>query len=303
LPIAIYGFDRHKRDIYQWIRGMALVAFGFTIIAGPYLLLNSVVAGSVWPNTFYAKQAEYAILRETSLITRFLEQFAQPLIGIGIVLLPGLLIAHLGKGKRSSFSLFAPILWVFAYLGSFALRLPVTYQHGRYAIPTIPVLSVIGIDGLLRWANFNSAEFIKRFISRTWLILSLAILTAFWIVGAKAYADDVAIIETEMVESAKWIAENTEVDALIAAHDIGALGYYGHREILDLAGLVSPEVIPFIRDEELLADYIQEQRANYLMTFPDWYPKLSSIGESVYQSQSQFSPEAGGENMEIFRWP
>jgi hypothetical protein len=303
LPIAIYGFERYKREINQLIRGMVLVAFGFILLAVPYLLLNSVVAGSFWPNTFFAKQAEYAVLRDTSLVLRFLEQFAQPLIGIGIVLAPGILIALWRKREEVSLSRFAPIIWVIAYLGSFALRLPVTYQHGRYAMPTIPIFMVMGVEGLLRWTDFNSAEFIRRFISRTWLVLSISILIAFWVIGANAYAEDVAIIETEMVEPAKWIAENTSQDALIAAHDIGALGFFGHREILDLAGLISPEVIPFIRDESQLANYIEDQGAKYLMTFPDWYPELSSIGESVYRSQSQFSPGAGGENMEIYLWP
>ncbi len=305
IPIAMYGFDRHGRDLRKWSRGMAMFGIGLILLVLPYLLLNSVVAGSFWPNTFYAKQAEYAIQRETFIILRFAQQLRQPLIGVGIVLLPGILIAHLGNGSKFKVSRFGPLLWVIAYLGIYALRLPVTYQHGRYAIPIIPILLVLGIEGFLKWAELRSPVFRKRFFSRAWLILSVAILITFWVLGAKAYATDVAIIETEMVEPSKWIAKNTNEDALIAAHDIGALGYYGQREILDLAGLISPEVIPFIRDEKQLADYIEEMGANYFMTFPgpDWYPHLITIGESIYQSNGQFSPAAGGENMEIFRWP
>ena len=303
LPIALYGFDRHGRDIRKWIRGMALVAIGFTLIALPYLLLNSVVAGSFWPTTFYAKQAEYAILRETSIILRFAEQLVQPLIGIGIVLLPGIPIAILSDRRGTTLTRVAPFIWVIAYLGTYAFRLPVTYQHGRYAIPIIPVLLELGIEGLLAWVDLDSSEFIRRFVSRSWLLLSLATLITFWFSGGNAYAKDVAIIETEIVESAKWIANNTEEDSLIAAHDIGALGFFGQREILDLAGLISPEVIPFIRDEDQLADFIDYRGADYLMTFPSWYPNLSLIGESVFQSHGQFGPVIGGENMEIFRWP
>jgi hypothetical protein len=304
LPVALYTFDRYERDVSKWLRGLALVALGFLILSIPYLLLNYSVAGSVWPNTFFAKQAEYAIEREASLIIRFLEQLVQPLfIGIGIALLPGILIVHLRKGRKFSISHFGPLLWVIAYLGTYALRLPVTYQHGRYAIPTIPVLIVLGIEGFIRWADTGSSDFAKRFLSRTWLLVSLGVLIAFWVVGARAYAQDVAIIETEMVAPSTWIAANTEPDAVIAAHDIGALGYFGQRNILDLAGLVSPEVVPFIRDEEQLSAYITERGADYLMTFPGWYPRLSLIGEPLYQSDGQYSPQAGGENMEILRWP
>jgi len=39
----------------------------------------------------------------------------------------------------------------------------------------------------------------------------------------------------------EWLRDNTPPDAVIAALDIGALGYASERRILDLAGLVSPD--------------------------------------------------------------
>jgi hypothetical protein len=128
------------------------------------------------------------------------------------------------------------------------------------------------------------------------------LLLGFWAIGANAYARSVAIIETEMVDSARWIAQNTPPGALIAAHDIGALGYFGQRRLLDLAGLVSPEVIPFIRDERRLAVFLDQQHADYLMTFPDWYPELVKRLVEVYKSQGIISPQQGGENMRVYRW-
>ncbi len=55
-------------------------------------------------------------------------------------------------------------------------------------------------------------------------------------------------------QTSLWVHAHTDSADLIAAHDIGALGYFGGRPILDLAGLVNPEVIPFIRDQEKLPD-------------------------------------------------
>ena len=45
-------------------RAMALVAFGlaFAIVVVPYLVLNYQTSGTLLPNTFYAKGAEYAAL-------------------------------------------------------------------------------------------------------------------------------------------------------------------------------------------------------------------------------------------------
>ena len=91
---------------------------------------------------------------------------------------------------------------------------------------------------------------------------------------------DVAIIETEMVNTAKWISENTTEDAKIAAHDIGALGFFGNRAIIDLAGLISPEVIPFMDDEHQLAEFLIFENPDYLIRITSYnvcYTKLLRV--------------------------
>jgi ABC-type Zn2+ transport system substrate-binding protein/surface adhesin len=123
----------------------------------------------------------------------------------------------------------------------------------------------------------------------------------FWLIGAYTYAQDVALIESEMVETAKWVAANVPQDDVIAAHDIGALGYYDSHALIDLAGLVSPEVLPFIRDEEKLAEFLDEQGASYLIAFPDFYPLLSKQAEPVFITDG-IGPDLGGKNMTVFHW-
>lgn len=124
----------------------------------------------------------------------------------------------------------------------------------------------------------------------------------FWLIGAKAYALDVAIIESEMVDTARWVQQNTSHDAVIAAHDIGALGYFAQRPLVDLAGLVSPEVIPFVRDETAIQAYLDQSHVEYLVTFPAWYPSLVRQAPVLYVSAGEFSPRLDGENMTVFLW-
>jgi hypothetical protein len=124
---------------------------------------------------------------------------------------------------------------------------------------------------------------------------------AFFVLGARAYTRDVAFINTEMVATAEWVRDNTAPDAKVAAHDIGALGYFSERYIFDMAGLVSPRVIPYLRNEPRLADELYAWGADYLVTFPGWYPLLSSQAELVHQT-SGAGPEQGGENMAVYRW-
>jgi hypothetical protein len=268
----------------------------------PYLLFNRVLAGEWWPNTFFAKQAEYAVIRQIPLWKRYLSQVSLPLIGVGVVLLPGFIYFLMISIRRRSWGNLAGGIWMLGYLFIYALRLPVTYQHGRYVIPAMPIYFLWSLAGLVTWVLPLSKTRWKRVFGSSWILSAAIVLLFFWFLGARAYAQDVAIIESEMVDTAHWIAEHTPTEALVAAHDIGALGYFGRRRLIDLAGLVSPEVIPFIRDEQRLESYLNEQEALYLVTFPDWYPYLVTKGRLEYRSMGSFSLEQGGENMSVYEW-
>jgi hypothetical protein len=275
---------------------------GMALLVGPYLIFNRVLSGEWWPTTFYAKQTEYAVMREVPLLRRIIDQYGVPLVGVLALLLPGIVLGVVGDVRRRDWSRLAPLLWAGAHLGAYAWRLPLTYQHGRYAMPTIPTLLVLGLTGVLGWIEPGAKDLLKRVSSRAWLLSIVALTAGFWYMGARAYGQDVAIIESEMVSSSRWIAENTEADALIAAHDIGALGYFGMRDVLDLAGLVDPEVIPYIRDEAALEELLDSRHADYLMTFPNWYPELITRGEQLYSTEGSYSPAAGMENMAVYSW-
>ena len=280
--------------------GMYIAVLIFT--AGPYFIFNHFAAGDFWPNTFYAKQAEYEILRQAGILSRYFNLAWQALVGIGFVLLPGLFIESLDIFREKDWERAGIILWAVGYIGLYAWRLPVIYQHGRYIMPALPALYILGLAGLARWLELRSARKWKRVISAAWGLSAAMILVVFWGLGARAYALDVGVIETEMVHVARWVNENTPPEAVIGAHDIGGLGYFGEREIIDLAGLISPVVIPFIRDQSQLASYLDEMGADYLVTFPSWYPELVQDLPLIYQSGGEFSALFGMDQMSVFIW-
>jgi hypothetical protein len=110
-----------------------------------------------------------------------------------------------------------------------------------------------------------------------------------------------------MVDTAHWVERNLPEDELLAVHDIGALGYYAPRPILDLAGLVSPEVVPIIRDHKALMQLMCERKARYLMVLPNQRPAESDDTrlEELFVTNAPYSPAAGGGNMVVYRlhWP
>lgn len=293
----------HEPDHLARLRAGGRLLAGFLTTFAPYLVFNDILAGSWWPNTFYAKQAEYAAHQAFPIWQRYFDQLALPLIGVGVLLLPGFLGLLWQAFKQRRWPVLAAAAWFLGYLLMYAWRLPVTYQHGRYIIPAMPVFFCLGWVGLWTWLRIDEKTILRRVLGRGWALAAGLVLAGFWLQGAQAYARDVAVIETEMVAASLWINENTPSEARIAAHDIGALGYFTRRPLLDLAGLVSPEVIPFIRDETRLAQYMDAQGAAYLVTFPGWYPQLVGGREALYSSGGSFSPALGGENMHVYRWP
>ena len=71
---------------------------------------------------------------------------------------------------------------------------------------------------------------------------------------------------------------------------------------MDLAGLVSPEVLPFMRDQTRLAAFLDERHVRYLVAFPNLYPDLAKQSVPVFSSKGAFAPALGGENMAVYCW-
>jgi hypothetical protein len=284
------------------LRATLIVAAGFLVFFLPYLGFNRVIAGSWWPNTYYAKQAEYAALLQIPFVTRYLQELLLPLIGVGALLLPGVVLFVWNGLKRRSLQFLPPLLWLLGYLGLYAWRLPVTYQHGRYILPAMPIFFFLGCAGFVEFLVRLPKLRMAWVLSRVWAISLASLVVIFWGLGARAYATDVATVETEMVNTAQWVAANTAPGSLVAAHDIGAMGFFGQRDMVDLAGLISPDLIPIIRDEPGLAAYLKQKHVNYLVVFPDWYAHLTDGMAVVYQSSGRFAPDQGQANMRVYLW-
>lgn len=298
---ALFVLGMGSRPGTRFARDLGWFAAGFVVLFGPYLLFNLMIQGSLWPNTFYAKQAEYAELRAAPLLLRYASLIQLPLVGAGLLLVPGFLFFLYKSMINRFWAGLGAAAWFLGFVAIYAERLPVTYQYGRYLIPAMPVYFVLGIAGL--------ADLVKQWqgraawvLTRSWLLSLVGVCLGFYAVVAGYYARDVSIIENEMVATAHWLAKNTEPGALLAVHDIGAIGYFSGRRIVDLAGLISPEVIPFMRNEAALAGYLDSQGVDYLVTLDGWYTWLPEGKTLLYASQGKVAHETGGTNMRVYRW-
>jgi hypothetical protein len=109
-----------------------------------------------------------------------------------------------------------------------------------------------------------------------------------------------------MVATARWLEQNTEPGDLLAVHDIGAVGYLVDRPLLDLAGLITPEVIPFMTDADRLVDWMLQEGADYAVFFPDFSATYDQLAqdprmERVHCSGYAWTRAQEHENMCVYR--
>lgn len=295
-PILFTAFLRE--NIFRE-RGKALtkIFIGFGILFVFYLLFNLALSGKPMPSTFYAKQVEYGGYWLSRSLSGRLTDYILPVVASPfVVLLPGLFLWIHKSIRERSWGTIAGLLWVLGYIGIYFMRLP-AYQHGRYIIPTFPPLYLWGMLGFIGYAARQGSN---QRIVLLWQA-SLAILTVlFQWLGARQNALDVVLIETQMVKTAQWMNESLPPDALVAAHDIGAIGYFTRNPLIDLAGLVTPEIVPFIRDETRLAEYLNDGRADYLVTFPAWYPQMVAGKTPLFEAGGDDFPF--DDNMSVYQW-
>lgn len=262
------------RTLVVWIIGAAV---GFGVVIAPYLLLNLQLTGGLLPNTAAAKFAQHAPLLTLSYPERFADMLIPIIAGGQALLLPGVIVYALiivtAPQRREILLRLLPVLWPIVLIALYAARLPASYQHGRYVIPALPTLVTIGTIGTFVIVERSRKSLLGRTLSRA-LALSIALLMVFYglILGMQIYGRDVAIINEEMVASAYWIRDNIPLDEMLAVHDIGAVGYFAPRPIVDVAGLISPDIIALFDDPEAMWAYLRLQNAQYLMAFPDQIP-------------------------------
>lgn len=280
-------------------RGSALVKvlIGFGILFVFYLLFNLALSGTPMPSTFYAKQAEYGEYWLSLPLSKRLMDYLLPMIASPfVVLIPGLILWINRILRERNWGALAGLIWFLGYVGIYFMRLP-AYQHGRYILPAFPALYLWGMIGMVGYVA--SARANQR-ITSLWGTSLIILVAAFQWIGARQNAQDVILIETQMARTAQWMNENLPADAVLAVHDIGAIGYFTSNPIVDLAGLVTPEVIPFIRDEGRLAEYLNSSEADYLVTFPGWYPQLIEGRAALFQAGLPEFPF--DEDMTVYSW-
>ena len=247
----------------------------FLAIVSPYLIFSLLTTGHLLPSTYQAK----AVV-DFSLDFTFLSVAAKYLVLDNLLIWPFFAVGIVFLLPQ------APLIsmWCLAMPIAYALMHAIPYQHGRYLMPLIPFNAVISVWGLLRFIRLAAQQgWVRRAPTHSELIalgIAVSIGTAYrlpWM--SQEYAANMSNINTMHVGFGEWLLENSSPGDVVALNDIGAIGYISERYVVDLAGLISPEVVPILREPDPtlpLIDFLKEQQVDYIIIFPTWFPGLSA---------------------------
>jgi len=142
-------------------------------------------------------------------------------------------------------------VWTVVLVFGFAVKQ--VWVISRYLSPLSPAL-LLAMAVIAEWLMRGTAiTNSTRVAGRVIIVASVASTLIFnaWIFSAKVlpHARQFTVgVEECYLETGNWLKENTESNAVVAALDIGAIGFASERQILDLMGLVSPEVLVMGRE-------------------------------------------------------
>jgi hypothetical protein len=304
-----------RHPVTVWLPMATLV---FILIVLPYGLFSLKTVGSFFPNTYSAKVGDLGLLGAVEsgsahAIMRalfvnpwlYVGDFVQALAMINPVLVVILPFGMLGLLRRDTFLL---PLYLILFPLVVGMVIPTDriswpwYRHMLNLIPVVVIVSLVGSHSLLerilrrfpKWA----APVRRSLVGLLIIVTGLLFLTAQPRVK-QFFVSRGAAMKKEHISIAGWINQHAPPEAIIAASDIGVVGFYTQRFIIDTEGLITPEILGEQRrngpakDKEVYR-YLEETKPDYLVKFHKVYPTFS---------QAEFTPIYRSGKLVVYRTP
>jgi hypothetical protein len=168
------------------------------------------------------------------------------------------------------------MVWFLLYHGAIlASRAPVE-AFGWYFVPPLPLYCAFTTAGLslvwnrlARYENLSVGKFLQH-RRELFVNVGLAAITLFLIVNLKSTAKHISFAQQRedglRKPAGEWMAHNVPQGSRVMMEAIGYVGYFSRLPVLDMVGLVSPEVIPIYQTSQYpLGEIVVKFRPDYLL--------------------------------------
>jgi arabinofuranosyltransferase len=295
--------DESATDISY--KKISITFFIAALFAAAYFIFNYSLSGSILPNTYKAKIEYYQQnIRTFFLEHEVLDYFTEgELVMIWLPFLIYVLVIARSFIRKEYNSYLPYLLFIVGLILAYYIKLPFSHRFGRYLLPVMPFYILVAVAGFKTVLEFIQTKISKRSSLLPNSIFILYSLTAIYLSAyytiniSKDYAFICKYHNDRHVAAGKWINKNTGESDVIAAHDIGAIAFYGERKIIDMAGLVTPELVAHINDRmysEYMNNYLAKHKVDYIVTLRNWF--------EVVNDKPVFFPVNEFEFLEIFKY-
>jgi hypothetical protein len=275
-----------------------VIAFSYVTVGAPYPATAAAkVEGGLlgWLGGIREPLGFTLVARPWTFMREWVVWLGRTHVLLPIALLPAIAVAWARCGRALGVVALALVLHPVGMAIVAPYRGP-GFQEGRYSIQLLPLAMVV-----LAVALAGVAARWRRAVLVVWLSLALWALVP----AAERYAWGVQNIEAMQVRLGQWVAANTPPRARLAVNDIGAIAWVSRREIIDLMGLVTPEILPYRRHgEDGVIRYIGEVCPDYVIIFPTWFPRLAmrtDLLEPLERVRLERVEVSGGPEMVVYR--
>lgn len=284
----------------------------FIIILSPYPVFSLIMTGKPLPNTFQGQQGALRFLPDVNFIDATWRLFVKDNFIVFILWLAGSYLFIRSAVKRQIEKKWLLIyLWIILMPVISAFLTPNWRHHGRYLMPIIPFINLAAIDILHKLFEYYKRvkpellKYKKAFVFVTVLMSIVGTGLYGYLLGM-----NVDNINDQQVNIANWVNKNLPDEKIIAVNDIGAITYITQRKIIDMEGLVTPEMLKFRRlrledQDPHVMQFLKSNGVNYLIIYPEWYKYLmmyySSAFTKVYSAKLEKNTICGGDEMFIYK--
>lgn len=275
------------------------------IVVLPWIMYCLSVTGLPLPDTFYAKvhvPTEEEIAAWNFWWNFFILQMPHIVTGavLGIVLI----------SKK------APYCWTLAVSLTVLYRITLPYasliNNARYLVPIFDLFMIAAVGGLgiVMGRLFNHHPEFKRdlsieaLVSLILLLLLIVPITESYMFQADFYGNAVKNINDQQVTIGQWLYENTPADAVLAIHDAGAIRFFSNRTVIDLAGLVSPDIIHGNMSTLQILIYLRDHGCEYFVFFNElmqwWLQFMPGAVTVLYTVHLEDNVISGRDTMSVY---
>jgi hypothetical protein len=248
LPGAYAAALALRGERAAWRRGAVTLAV-FVLLLAPWLLFAKLGLGSLLPGTFGVKRGDLAL--ETPSIWGAILPMAKIVAstqGLEAILILGALLV-MGRSSRilSRPGRF-PLLWSALLPAAYALlRVRVLSRYLLLVTPFLILFGMIALEELLERASPRAA--VRRVflaaIAALLVAINLGLYFRVAVPPSRAFSQD---LTAGLRRIAETVRDQSPPDAVVAGEDIGYLGFYSRRRVLDLGGIIEPETAALRRN-------------------------------------------------------